>query len=62
MMNIYGKGVLITGKSGIGKSELALDLINRGYMMIADDVVELSHVNNYIKCSAPENIKGMLVA
>lgn len=60
MMNIYGKGVLIIGKSGIGKSELALDLINRGHMMIADDLVELSHVNNYIKCSAPENIKGML--
>ena len=60
MMNIYGKGVLITGKSGVGKSELALDLINRGHMLIADDLVELAHVNNYIKCSAPENIKGML--
>lgn len=60
MMNIYGKGVLITGKSGIGKSELALDLINRGHMMIADDLVDLAHINNYIKCSAPENIKGML--
>ena len=60
MMNIYGKGVLITGKSGVGKSELALDLINRGHMLIADDLVELSHVNNYIKCSAPDNIKGML--
>ena len=60
MMNIYGKGVLITGKSGIGKSELALDLINRGHMLIADDLVELAHVNNYIQCSAPENIKGML--
>ena len=60
MMNIYGKGVLITGKSGVGKSELALDLINRGHMLIADDFVELAHVNNYIKCSAPKNIKGML--
>lgn len=60
MMNIYGKGVLIVGKSGIGKSELALDLINRGHMLIADDLVELSRVNNYIKCSAPNNIKGML--
>lgn len=60
MMSIYGKGVLITGKSGMGKSEVALDLINRGHMMIADDLVELAHVNNYIKCSAPSNIKGML--
>ena len=60
MMNIYGKGVLIAGKSGIGKSELALDLINRGHMMIADDLVEVSRVNNYLKCSAPDNIKGKL--
>ena len=60
MLNIYGKGVLVIGKSGIGKSELALDLISRGHMLVADDLVELSRVNNYIKCSAPENIKGML--
>ena len=60
MMNIYGKGVLITGKSGIGKSELALDLVSRGHMLIADDLVEVSQVNNYLKCTAPDNIKGML--
>lgn len=60
MMNIYGKGVLITGASGIGKSELALDLINRGHMIIADDLVEISHVNDYLKCEAPNNIKRML--
>ena len=39
MMNIYGIGVLIIGKSGIGKSELALDLIKRGHYLVADDVV-----------------------
>lgn len=60
MLNIYGKGVLVIGKSGVGKSELALDLISRGHMLVADDLVEMSRVNNYIKCSAPENIKGML--
>lgn len=60
MMNIYGKGVLIIGKSGTGKSELALDLVSRGHMLVADDLVEVSRVNNYLKCEAPENIKGML--
>ena len=42
MMNIYGKGIMITGKSGIGKSELALDLINRGHMLVADDRVDVT--------------------
>lgn len=60
MMNIYGIGVLITGESGMGKSELALDLIKRGHILVADDVVEYSRVHNDIVCRAPENIKRML--
>ena len=60
MMNIYGKGVMITGKSGIGKSELALDLINRGHMLVADDVVDVSRVHNDIICHAPNLLKKML--
>lgn len=60
MMNIYGKGVMITGKSGIGKSELALDLISRGHMLVADDRVDVSRVHNDIICRAPNLLKRML--
>ncbi len=40
LMDIMGQGVLITGTSGIGKSETALELVNKGYQLIADDVTE----------------------
>ncbi|MBR2552182.1 MAG: HPr(Ser) kinase/phosphatase [Erysipelotrichaceae bacterium] len=60
MLNIYGKGVLLTGKSGIGKSELALELIRRGHFFVSDDRVEISRVQNDLFCSAPDILKGML--
>lgn len=41
LLDVYGVGILITGKSGIGKSECALDLILRGHRLVADDVVEI---------------------
>jgi HPr kinase/phosphorylase len=41
LMDIYGLGVLLVGDSGIGKSECALELIKRGHMLVADDVVEV---------------------
>jgi HPr kinase/phosphorylase len=43
-MDVLGLGVLITGDSGAGKSELGLELISRGHGLVADDVVELSRV------------------
>lgn len=43
LMDVYGIGLLLTGKSGIGKSEVALDLIERGHRLVADDVVVLTH-------------------
>ncbi|MBQ6333505.1 MAG: HPr(Ser) kinase/phosphatase [Erysipelotrichaceae bacterium] len=60
MMNIYGRGIMITGKSGIGKSELALDLINRGHMLVADDRVDVRRVHKSILCEAPRILKRML--
>ncbi len=41
MVDVYGVGVIITGKSGIGKSECALELIKRGHRLVADDIVEI---------------------
>ncbi len=53
-MDVLGIGVLIKGKSGIGKSECALDLISRGYRLVADDVVIVKRLPNssLIGCSA----------
>ncbi len=41
MVDVYGVGLLITGRSGIGKSEVALDLVERGHRLVADDVVRV---------------------
>lgn len=41
LVDIYGEGVLITGESGIGKSEAALELVKRGHRLVADDAVEI---------------------
>lgn len=50
-MDVFGLGVLITGDSGSGKSELALELISRGHGLVADDVVEFARVT-------PSTIEG----
>lgn len=44
LLDVLGMGVMITGESGVGKSELALELISRGHGLVADDVVELRRV------------------
>jgi len=44
LMDVLGMGVLISGESGLGKSELALELISRGHGLVADDVVEITRV------------------
>ncbi|MDO4284312.1 MAG: HPr(Ser) kinase/phosphatase [Eubacteriales bacterium] len=45
LVDVYGEGVLITGESGIGKSEAALELIKRGHRLVSDDVVEIRKVS-----------------
>ncbi len=59
-LNIYGKGVVIRGESGIGKSEIALELIKRGHLLIADDAVELYRIGQRIVGKAPTVLKNLL--
>jgi HPr kinase/phosphorylase len=54
LMDIFGLGVLIVGESGIGKSECALDLVDRGHRLIADDVVEIKRLGDALTGSSPE--------
>lgn len=46
LVDVYGEGVLITGESGIGKSEAALELIHRGHRLVSDDVVEIRKISD----------------
>ncbi len=46
LVDVYGEGLMITGDSGIGKSEAALELIRRGHRLVTDDVVEISRKIN----------------
>ncbi len=58
LVEIYGEGVLLTGDSGIGKSETALELIKRGHRLIADDAVEIRKVGKgRLVGEAPEMIR-----
>lgn len=60
-MDVLGVGVLITGESGLGKSELALELISRGHGLVADDAVELSRTApNVIEGSCPSLLQNLL--
>ena len=58
LMEIYGEGVLLTGESGIGKSEAAVELLKRGHRLISDDAVEIKKISgNSLIGTAPELIR-----
>jgi len=54
LMDVFGLGVLILGDSGIGKSECALELIDRGHRLVADDVVEVKRMGDVLVGSSPD--------
>ena len=60
-MDVLGMGVMITGDSGVGKSELALELISRGHGLVADDVVEVSRVSlDILEGRCPELLRDFI--
>ncbi len=61
LIDVYGVGILITGNSGIGKSETALELVKRGHRLVADDVVEIKQTaDNELVGTAPDLIRHLL--
>lgn len=54
LTDVFGLGVLITGESGVGKSECALDLVDRGHRLVADDVVEIKRMSDVLVGASPE--------
>ncbi len=57
---VYGKGIMITGESGMGKSEIAMELVRDGQVLIADDRVDVQKIHNTIYGQAPALLRGML--
>ncbi|MDE6201378.1 MAG: HPr(Ser) kinase/phosphatase [Clostridiales bacterium] len=57
LMDLYGVGVLLIGESGIGKSETALSLIERGHRLVADDAVTISRIGDRLDGTCPDVIR-----
>lgn len=60
LIEVFGSGVLIKGLSGIGKSEIALELIKKGHRLVADDSVLAYRRNHHLYGKAPEHLKNLL--
>lgn len=61
LVEVHGEGLLITGDSGIGKSETALELVKRGHRLVADDAVEIRRVTQHqVSGAAPEMIRYLM--
>ncbi|MBD5143487.1 MAG: HPr(Ser) kinase/phosphatase [Oscillospiraceae bacterium] len=61
LIEIYGEGIFLTGESGVGKSETAIELVKRGHRLVADDAVEIRKVSNIsLVGSSPDNIRHFL--
>ncbi|HEB83999.1 MAG TPA: HPr(Ser) kinase/phosphatase [Bacteroidetes bacterium] len=61
LVDVYGTGMLFTGRSGIGKSEIALDLVERGHRLVADDVVRVDKkAEGILMGTSPEMIRHFI--
>ena len=61
LLDVYGVGVLLTGKSGVGKSEAALELIKRGHQLVADDVVDICRISDErLIGTCPEKVRHLM--
>lgn len=60
LIEVFGSGVLLKGTSGIGKSEIALELIKKGHRLIADDSVVAYRRNHHLYGKAPEHLRNLL--
>lgn len=60
LVDVYGIGMLITGESGIGKSETALELIKRGHRLVTDDAVDIKEIDGELIGTSPHITFGML--
>ena len=61
LIEIYGEGVFITGESGVGKSETAIELVKRGHRLVADDAVEIRKVSyDSLMGSSSDNMRHFL--
>lgn len=60
LVEVFGMGILLIGKSGVGKSETALELLKRGHRLVADDAVEITRVDEMLKGTSPELIRHFM--
>lgn len=61
LVDVYGVGVLLTGKSGVGKSEAALELVKRGHQLVADDVVDICRISDErLIGTCPERVRHLM--
>lgn len=61
LIDVHGVGILLTGESGVGKSEAALELVKRGHQLVADDVVDICRVNdNRLVGESPEPVRHFM--
>ena len=61
LLDVFGVGVLITGRSGVGKSEAALELVKRGHQLVADDVVDICKVtDDRLTGESPEMVRHLM--
>ena len=61
LLDVYGIGVFLSGKSGVGKSEAALELVKRGHQLVADDVVDICRISDdRLIGTCPEKIRHLM--